>query len=117
MGQLLYRFVVGGVVVSLFAVIGELFDPKRFSGIFGAAPSVAIATLGLTFLQHGGPTVATEAAWMIAGTIAMLIYCVMSVVLAKREQIPVWLAAGAAWLAWLAVALTAWFGLRQELLA
>ncbi len=117
MGELLYRFVVGGLVVSLFSVIGELFEPKRFSGIFGAAPSVAIATLGLTFLEHGGPTVATEGWWMIVGAVAMLAYSASSVVLAKHERIPVWLAAGAAWLAWLALALLAWFGLRRELLA
>ena len=67
LGELLYRFLVGGLCVSMFSVIGEMFEPKRFSGIFGAAPSVAIATLGLTFLQHGGNTVATEGAWMVVG--------------------------------------------------
>jgi len=31
--------------VSAFAVIGDLFKPKSFGGLFGAAPSVALATL------------------------------------------------------------------------
>lgn len=115
--ELLYRFLVGGIVVSGFAVIGELFEPKRFSGIFGAAPSVAIATLGLTFLQHGGPTVATEGWWMVIGGVAMLIYASVSAALARREHFPVWLAAGGGWLAWLALAFIAWFALRKELLA
>ncbi|HSN28003.1 MAG TPA: DUF3147 family protein [Kofleriaceae bacterium] len=116
-GELLFRFLVGGVVVSMFAVIGELFEPKRFSGIFGAAPSVAIATLGLTFLRHGGPTVATEGGWMVIGGVAMLVYAIVSAALAKREHFPVWLAAGGAWIAWLALAFIAWFALREELLA
>jgi hypothetical protein len=115
-GELLYRFLVGGLCVSMFSVIGEMFEPKRFSGIFGAAPSVAIATLGLTFLQHGGPTVATEGAWMIVGAIAMLLYGAASATLAKRHGVPVWFAASAAWIAWFAFAFAAWFTLRRELL-
>ena len=115
--ELLYRFLVGGVVVSVFAVIGEVFEPKRFAGIFGAAPSVAIATLGLTFLQHGGPTVATEGWWMVIGGVAMLVYAAVSAWLAKHERIPVWLAAGGAWIAWLALVFVAWVALRKELLA
>jgi hypothetical protein len=117
LGELLYRFLVGGVVVSIFAVIGELFEPKRFSGIFGAAPSVAIATLGLTFLQHGGPTVATEGAWMVVGAIALLIYSGVSAWLVGREKAPMWLAGCAAWLAWLAFVFVVWFALRKGLLA
>ena len=117
MTELLYRFFVGGAIVSLFAVIGELFEPKRFAGIFGAAPSVAIATLGLTFLQHGGPTVATEGWWMVIGGIGMLVYACISAALAKRDHFPVWLAASGAWIAWLALAFVTWFALRKELLA
>ena len=117
LGELLFRFLVGGVVVSIFAVIGELFEPKRFSGIFGAAPSVAIATLGLTFLQHGGPTVATEGWWMVIGGVAMLIYASLSAWLASKDKVPVWLAAGGAWIAWLAFVFVAWVALRKELLA
>ena len=101
----------------MFSVIGEMFEPKRFSGIFGAAPSVAIATLGLTFWEHGGNTVATEGAWMIVGAIAMLFYGVTSATLAKRPGIPVWLAACGAWIAWFAFVFAAWVSLRQELLA
>jgi hypothetical protein len=31
--------VIGGVAVSIFAAVGELWQPKRFGGIIGAAPS------------------------------------------------------------------------------
>jgi hypothetical protein len=44
--QILIRFLVGGAVVSVFALIGDVLKPKSFAGLFGAAPSVALATLG-----------------------------------------------------------------------
>ena len=40
--------------VSLFAVAGDVLRPKSFAGLFGAAPSVALATLTLAFWKHGG---------------------------------------------------------------
>ena len=45
--QLLYRFLIGGAVVMLFAAIGDVLRPKSFAGIFGAAPSISLATLAL----------------------------------------------------------------------
>src|ERR1700680_3152638 len=45
--ELLFRFLIGGTLVSTFALIGDLFKPKKFAGLFGAAPSIALATLGL----------------------------------------------------------------------
>ena len=50
MHEILIRFLIGGVVVSVFAVIGDILKPKSFAGLFGAAPSVALATLGLTIV-------------------------------------------------------------------
>ncbi len=44
------RFLVGGIVVSAFAVLGDVLRPKSFAGLFGAAPSLALATLSLAFL-------------------------------------------------------------------
>jgi hypothetical protein len=54
------RFIAGGVVVSVFAVLGDLLRPKSFAGLFGAAPSVALATLALAFWKDGSSYVATE---------------------------------------------------------
>jgi hypothetical protein len=51
--QIAIRFLVGGLVVSGFAIIGDLLKPKSFAGLFGAAPSVALATLGLTVAKDG----------------------------------------------------------------
>jgi len=53
MSQTLIRFLVGGAVLSAFAIIGELLKPKSFAGLFGAEPSVALATLGLTIAILG----------------------------------------------------------------
>jgi hypothetical protein len=41
--QILIRFLIGGAVVSVFALIGDVLKPKSFAGLFGAAPSVAVA--------------------------------------------------------------------------
>lgn len=74
MKEMLLRFVIGGVVVSTFAVLGDLFKPKSFAGLFGAAPSVALATLGLTVVRNGRSYAATEGRSMIAGAIAFFVY-------------------------------------------
>jgi len=52
MQQLVLRFVIGGRVVSLFAVLGDTLKPKSFAGLFSAAPSVALAPLGLAVAQQ-----------------------------------------------------------------
>jgi hypothetical protein len=41
MPPLIFRFVVGGVIVSIFAMLGDLLKPGSFAGLFSAAPSVA----------------------------------------------------------------------------
>ena len=50
MTPVIFCFFVGGVVVSLFAILGDPLKPKSFAGLFGAAPSIAPATLGLTIV-------------------------------------------------------------------
>lgn len=67
------RFLIGGLVVSLFALVGDVLRPKSFAGLFGAAPSVALATLGLAF-SNGGNYVAIEGRSMILSSIALAAY-------------------------------------------
>jgi hypothetical protein len=62
------------VVVASFAVLGDLFKPKSFAGLFGAALSIALATLGLTAVTDGKEYAAIEARSMIAGAIAFFLY-------------------------------------------
>jgi len=47
MTEYVVRFLLGGAVVSMFAMLGDVLRPKRFAGLFGAAPAVALATLGI----------------------------------------------------------------------
>jgi hypothetical protein len=62
MQEMLVRAVLGGIVVSSFAVLGDVLKPKSFAGLFGAARSVALATLALTIhvnrrsISHGNHT-------------------------------------------------------------
>jgi hypothetical protein len=72
--QLLIRFLIGGIVVSAFAIIGDLVQPKSFAGLFGAAPSVALASLGLTVAVSGVTYAGIEARSMIAGAMAFFAY-------------------------------------------
>lgn len=74
MGQQVLRFVVGGALVSLFAVLGDLFKPKSFAGIFAAAPSVALATLILTLRTKGSAYSVLEVRSMVVGAIALFGY-------------------------------------------
>jgi hypothetical protein len=40
------RFIVGGLMVSLFAIVGDVLRPKSFAGLFAAASSVALGISG-----------------------------------------------------------------------
>jgi hypothetical protein len=70
------RFLVGGTIVSVFALIGDVLKPKGFAGLFGAAPSVALATLGLTIATEGKLYASVEARSMVAGAAAFFLYAI-----------------------------------------
>jgi hypothetical protein len=72
--QILIRIMVGGAVVSIFAILGDILKPKRFAGLFGAAPSVALATISLTVAKEGRTYAAIEARSMILGAAAFFLY-------------------------------------------
>jgi hypothetical protein len=103
MRDLVVRFFIGGVVVSLFAILGDIFRPKSFAGLFGAAPSIALATLGVTIASHGRGYAAIEARSMIAGAIAFFLYaCAVAWILMRYRPptlsttmglMPIWFAA------------------------
>jgi uncharacterized protein DUF3147 len=74
MTEILIRFIIGGVSVSFFSLLGDIFKPKSFAGLFGAAPSVALATLALTISKEGTHYAAIEAKSMMLAAVAFLIY-------------------------------------------
>jgi len=109
LSDLVLRFVIGGLVVSAFALIGDLLKPKSFAGLFGAAPSVALATLTLTIFKDGKSYAAVEARSMVAGAIALLLYCVLVTWLLKRDHFRALGATCAASVLWFATAFGLWF--------
>lgn len=103
MTDLLLRFLFGGLIVSGFAVLGDIFRPKSFAGLFGAAPSIALATVGLTIAAHGRLYAATEARSMVFGATAFFIYasavswmlmrCRLPALAVTLALLPLWLGA------------------------
>jgi hypothetical protein len=75
--EYLIRFLAGGLVLSAFAVLGDVLRPKSFAGLFRAAPSVALATLGLALWKEGGDYVSLEGRSMILGALALALYSVV----------------------------------------
>ena len=111
MSQTLIRFLVGGAVVSAFAIISDLLKPKSFAGLFGAAPSVALATLGLTVAKEGSSYAATEARSMMAGAIAFFAYSSLaSWVMMRYKPKALWVTICAIPL-WLGIAFGLWYAL------
>jgi hypothetical protein len=104
----LLRFVIGGTVVLLFSIAGDIIRPKSLAGIFGAAPSVALATLMLTVRYHGVPYAATEACSMLIGAAALAVYAWVCGVALWRHGEPVAVLLLAAISIWMAVALAGW---------
>ena len=109
MVDLLVRFVIGGMVVSLFAVLGDLLKPESLGGVFAAAPTIALATLASTMHEHGAGYVAVEGRSMVAGAVAFFVYAsAVSFVLMRYRTKAM---TTATWL------LTVWFGTAAGLWA
>lgn len=72
--DLVIRCLIGGVVVSLFAVLGDVIKPKSLAGITAAAPAVALATLVLTLHAKGVTYTSLECRSMLAGAAAYLLF-------------------------------------------
>ena len=87
MTEYVVRFLLGGLVVSAFAMLGDLLRPKSFAGLFGAAPSVALATLGIAVYLHGPDYAALQGEAMIPGAIALAVYSVVVCHLLVRTRL------------------------------
>ena len=111
--DIVLRFVIGGLVVTLFAMIGDLFKPKTFAGLFGAAPSVALATLTLTIFKNGKIYAAAEARSMVFGAAALFAYCCIVTWLVKRDRMRAFGATSAAMFGWFAVAFGFWYAFAR----
>lgn len=68
------RVLAGGALVVAFAMVSDMLRPKMFSGLFGAAPSVATASLLVSGLAMGAAKDGRYATGMIAGAIGLVAY-------------------------------------------
>jgi hypothetical protein len=103
------RFVAGGLIVSAFAILGDVLRPKSFAGLFGAAPSIALATLTMATFKEGSAYVSIEGRSMILGAIALsLVVCQ----LLMRFRFSAVTATGSSLVLWLVMAL----GFKQILI-
>jgi uncharacterized membrane protein (GlpM family) len=105
LSDLAARFLIGGLVVSAFSLLSDLFKPKTFAGLFGAAPSIALATLGLTVLKRGKDYAGIEAHTMVVGAIALLVYASTMSYLLLRFRFSALSVALTGLLLWLSIAL------------
>ena len=103
-GPLIAKGLAGGALVVTFALLSEALRPKRFAGLFGAAPAVAIAGLTVTVLTKGAGEARDASIGMIAGCAGLIAYAVAAVLLLKRVRPLV--ASGLALSVWAAVAVT-----------
>jgi hypothetical protein len=108
MWEVLIRFIAGGVIISVFALIGDVLKPKSFAGLFGAAPSVALVTLFLAVTTRGQTYASIEARSMVLGALAFLIYASSASYLLMRKKYPALLATVPLLLLWLGVAGGLW---------
>jgi len=111
--ELIIRFLAGGALVSGFALFGDLFKPKSFAGLFGAAPSVALATSLLTIAKDGRAMAAQETRSMLAGAIALCLYslAVTHLLMRRRWRVPRAVIGSLA--VWFAAALLLWAALLR----
>jgi uncharacterized membrane protein (GlpM family) len=80
------RFLAGGLAVSFFAALADILRPRSFAGLFGAAPSIALATLSLTVAQRGASFAAAEGRSMMAGAMALAVCSGLVCILLQRKR-------------------------------
>jgi len=97
------RGLAGGTLVMAFALIGEVVTPKAFSGLFSCAPSVAVASLVITFMSESTTKARHDSIGMVVGALGMTACCVLAAVSIPRIQ-AIW-GSVVAWIGWAAVSL------------
>lgn len=100
--EYLIRFAAGGIIVSAFAILGDVLRPKSFAGLFAAAPSVALVTLSIAIVTKGADYAAIQARGMMIGAVALAFYsvlvcqllvrCHVTALPATLLSLPIWLA-------------------------
>jgi hypothetical protein len=63
------------VFVAAFALIAEVAQPKRFAGLFSAAPSIALANLIVIAVASGTFDAQQQSTGMVVGALALVGAC------------------------------------------
>ena len=92
----------GGILVVAFALVSEVLTPKRFAGLFSAAPSVALASLAITVAAKGHAEAVASARGMLIGAVAFAASVALGAFVARRRGVPK--AAIAVCAAWILIA-------------
>lgn len=108
MSEYVIRFLIGGAVVSAFSMLADVLKPKSFAGLFGAAPSVALATLGIAIYQHGAGYAGSQSKAMMAGAAALMVYSVFVCQLLMRTRMRALPASLLSIVVWLTAAFGLW---------
>jgi hypothetical protein len=94
------KALAGGLFVVVFALISEVLKPKRFAGLFSAAPSVALASLAITVAVEGHAEASVSAKGMLVGAVAFTASAAVGGVVARRRGVrTAIIAVGGAWFA------------------
>jgi len=77
----------GGLFVVAFALVSEILKPKRFAGLFSAAPSVALANLAVIVAAKGHAEAIASARGMLLGGAAFTASAALGAVVARRSGV------------------------------
>lgn len=97
----LLKGLVGGSLVVAFALLSEALEPKRFAGLFGAAPAIAIPSLAIVLITKGRHDAQASTVGMLAGCLGMLCYALATIGL-LRSRLPPIACSAVGMLAWVA---------------
>lgn len=106
-GLIAARAVIAGTFIVGFSMLGTALKPKRFAGLFSAAPSIALANLIVVAAGEGAHKAFTEMRGMTYGALGFVVFCIVA-----RFVLPRWHAVAASAVStfgWLLVALPAYF--------
>ena len=80
---LLVKGLVGGLGVIAFAAVARMVRPERLSGLFCAAPSVAIGSLAVVVLNTNSRDGLLAAQGMVIGAAALVGACIVGALVAR----------------------------------
>jgi hypothetical protein len=82
--ELVLKTAFGGALVLVFALFAQTLTPKRFAGVFAAAPTVALTSLAVTVGVKGTTAAARGCTGMIAGGVGFVVYCLLAPATVRR---------------------------------